>query len=229
MASSATLGQLKTLARDLADLPNTDFAVDARMTDYANWALSHLWDVLIAADPDYAVSRTTVNLVAGTELYALPSDFYRLRKVWLKSGGRRFPVQMYSLSEVAGWPIGPRSSGALEVWYVPEITKLTNDADIVGTSYPLPDGWEQYVALYVASRLRSKEQRGSDLLGEAQMELERVRRSAEPRDEGEAVQVEDYYNRWQGSHFLHTVEHRAVRYRLEGSQLSVMEPNHMGA
>ncbi len=80
----ATLAQLRTRAKRLADMENSGFVADAEWLDYINEGLSELHDILVMASDEYFLSSTTINIVSGTSAYALPSDFYKVRGVDLQ-------------------------------------------------------------------------------------------------------------------------------------------------
>ncbi len=47
-----------------------------------SWA--ELWDMIAKADPDRWMSSHDFTIVAGTESYALPADFYEVKDVWVE-------------------------------------------------------------------------------------------------------------------------------------------------
>ena len=71
-----TLLQLRTQARDRADMTNSLFIADAELNNYINSSIAELHDLLIGAyDSYYSILTSTFNTVSGTATYALPADF----------------------------------------------------------------------------------------------------------------------------------------------------------
>lgn len=56
---------------------------DPEVNQYINDSAAEFYDLVVAQDPDYFLSPTpfAISLVAGTDTYALPADFYKLRGV----------------------------------------------------------------------------------------------------------------------------------------------------
>ena len=74
----ATLSELRTLALQRADKENSRFISTAEANNYINLAYGELYDLLVSQFADYY--STTVNFtLSGTNTYALPADFYKIR------------------------------------------------------------------------------------------------------------------------------------------------------
>ncbi len=221
MANAATLSDLRTQALDLADLTNSASPVTARVTDYVNAALSELWDILATSFEDYVRSTNTITIVAGTSAYSLPTDFYKALKVFAAVGTDRYRLERFSLDEydtisdpyvgnvastsslkyrimgnqILFAPI-PAASGSVELWYVPQLTKLSGDSDTVHVSIPV--GWEDFVALSAAVRLRVRDQQDASELQALKTEArQRILSAAEDRDSGEPQRITDVSYRFQ--------------------------------
>lgn len=224
MANPATLTDLQTRALDYADMTSSGFPVTARLTDYINDGLAELHEML--AMHDYLRSTQSITLVAGTEEYSLPSDFYKASRVWLLSGGRRHTVERFNLSQLDGHKTsGPASAGSALLWYVPQLTKLSAGADVV--SVALPIGWENLVALHAAIQLLNREESDPQaLVAERERVRQRVLAHVEPRDIGIPDEIEDHYDRWGGGV---ADAGRSLRYLVLGNKIHFVEFDDMGS
>jgi hypothetical protein len=167
--------------------------------------------MLVTSYEDYFYSTGSITLVNGTDNYALPTDVYKLRKVFYKEGTDRYIVRRMSLddlSNVAGtvYPkhnyryrmMGQRiflspipGTGTLELWYVPEYAVLTSDSSTVALVVPVV-GWDDYLVLCVAIRCLLKEESDvTALLIEKQAFEKRLVKAASERDAGEPESVID--------------------------------------
>ena len=220
---STTLATLRTRALDLADMTGSSFPVTARVTNYINEALSELQDALIASNGDYFLSTTTVNLTPGTESYALPTDFQRLKKAWYLENSRRYKVRRWNYEEADAWTLGPVSTGTVELWYNPFVTELSNDNDTV--EQILPNGWETYCVYHAAYMLLSREEsyETADRMNAAKnAKLQWITDHVTPRDDGDPESVGDYYQRFGEAHIV-LPDYRDLRYRIEGSNIRFIE------
>jgi len=229
MANTTTLLQLRTRALDYADMTGSGFPVTAHVTDYVNDALAELHDVLVNTYDDYFLKTDSITIVAGTETYALPTDFYKARKLWFLSGNRRFPIPSFSLDEVSGCRTSPLSGGSAELWYVPQMTKLSADGDVVDSV--LPYGWEDFAALHAAHRLLIREEsvEHAQLIGAEKAKiLQRIVALAEPRDTGDPEGIADYYGRWSDPRASLHADERHYRYRILGDNVHLIEVEYAG-
>lgn len=233
MANSVTLAQLRARALDYADMTGSAFPIQARVTDYVNAALSEIHYAMCNADADYDFATSSITLVAGTESYSLPSAFYKALKVyWVDgSGGTRrlYRIPQYDRNEGEGWRRSPIAAGTVELHYFPLYSPLvdtTDDAVAIDTKIPaLPPGWEDYVALSAAIRLRAREQ---DMAQELRVERDRIMQQIQlymaPRDSGEAEHISDVYCRWDTlSGGPYNTDLRALRYRIQKSSIYFIE------
>lgn len=219
MANEATLADLQDRALDYADMTSSGFPVAARLTDYINDGLAELHEML--AMHDYLRSTHPITLVAGTEEYALPTDFYKVSRVWRLSSGRRYMLDRFNLAQLDGFRVnGPASSGSAELWYVPQLTKLAQGSDKV--SVALPIGWENFVALHAAIQLLNREESDPQaLMAERERVKQRIVQHIEPRDPGIPDEIEDHYGRWSGG--LRDDECQSLRYRVIGNKIHFVD------
>jgi hypothetical protein len=193
-----------------------DSITAAEVGVWVNAELSALWDVLINAHEDYCIKREFIDVVAGIEDYSMPSDFYKLRKVFpICSGQRSARLRKFdlnrlgeadSLASILTSPIEqtkyrltgnrmflhptPTNAAQLELWYIPQFDPLLNLDDEV--DFHFPTGWEQYVVEGVAANALEKEDLDATPFRTRQKEiLARILIMAEDRDVGEPHQMQD--------------------------------------
>jgi len=76
--SVATLSELRTLARQYADMVNSQFVTDDEFNSYLNLAYFELYDILIQKyGDDYYATSYQFTTDGTTQQYPLPSDFYK--------------------------------------------------------------------------------------------------------------------------------------------------------
>lgn len=183
---------------------------------YINLELAALWDVLVNTYEDYCVKRKTIQVVANTEEYSMPPDFYKFRKVFpVQSGKRCAALKKFNLSELGQadslsailtspieetkyklngnrlWlhPV-PTSAAELELWYVPQYDPIVNVKDAI--DFRFPAGWEDYAIEGAGARLLEDEDSDSSAIRAKQKEiLGRILIMAEDRDVGEPFQMQD--------------------------------------
>ena len=167
MANEYTVQFLIMMSLERADLLKIDPAsgeqvpVDAMDASavglYVNAELTVLWDVLISTHEDYCIKHLKIPVVANTEEYSLPSDFYKFRKVFpLSNGQRGKPLRKFNLKDLGQSTLYPATLGTqiegtrykingnrlwldptptsaaeLELWYVPQLEPLVNIKDRV--------------------------------------------------------------------------------------------------
>ena len=225
MASAATLSDLRARALDYADMTGSNFPVEARVDDYINSAASEMYDILVNAYEDYFLETEPITLVAGTENYALPSDFYKAKRVYYTTGGRRFSIHPFNLETLDGAKTSPLTSGTAELWYVPEMSLMTADDDTIRSIIPpMIKGWPDYIALSAAIRLLIREESDpSALMREKGMMQERLLSMAEPRDAGIPDSIQDIGHRWNDVGFAYDPGAFLMRYRIMGSNIKFIQ------
>lgn len=214
-----SLEYLQARALDYADMAGSGFPDSDRVRDYINDGLGEVHEML--AHHDYLRSVASITLVAGTEEYALPADFYKCSRVWLLTSGRRHMVDRFSLSQLDGLKTtGPIAAGSVEMWYVPRFSRLVQQSDAV--FYDLPNGWETFAALHAAIQLLNREESDPQaLMAERERVKQRIMVHVEPRDAGIPDEVEDHYNRWGRS--FNDSQSATLRYRVMGSKIHFVD------
>lgn len=138
-----------------------------------NDALEESYNLIVEKwDDYYTIASPAISVVSGTDTYALPDDFYKLRKVEiLVSGvasdpnarwGRLYPINVddthththgrrYKYRLVLGNVIlvpSPQSNETVRVFYIPAGPQLELDTDTVQFDTPV----EQKLVLHIALR-----------------------------------------------------------------------------
>lgn len=203
------------MALDLADVTDSDFIVDKRLTTWINLELAKLYDLLVAADQNYF--NTIVSLpVTDSELLPLPEDFARVLKAyWQRPDDRPVPMRRISRQEYHNaWGVAwvgqghpgydiegsnlriqeVMTGGAVELHYVPRMLPLVLPEDTLNLA--IEPSYIDLVGLCVAKRCRIKEESDtSDLRADIQEAQARIISMASDRDIGEPRQISDVYGR----------------------------------
>lgn len=224
MTNPATLATIAAQVRDLADQPSSGgFAVDARVYDYINHALSELWDILVTHYEDYGRATQTLTLVAGTESYAMPTDYLKTLKVFYLSGGNRYVLQRFHLDELDKlselhmppsldeyrlryrmlgksmyFAPKPLRAGTVEHWYVTQAPQFDPavPSGVIDTIVPV--GWEEFLITSAAHRLLVREDNAAQggVLQLKEAAKQRIIEAAATRDIGGANTVGDVAGRF---------------------------------
>tara|TARA_R110001599_G_scaffold127396_5_gene300784 strand:- start:59 stop:694 length:636 start_codon:yes stop_codon:yes gene_type:complete len=206
-------------------MTGSNFPVEARVDDYINSAASEMYDILVNAYEDYFLDTHPITLVPGTEDYALPSDFYKAKRVYYTTGSRRFSIHPFNLEEVDGARNSALSAGTAELWYVPEMSLMTAGSDTISSIIPpMIKGWPDYIALSAAIRLLIREESDpSALMAEKQIMQNRLISLAEPRDAGIPDSVQDVGHRWNSVGFAYDPGAFLMRYRIMGQNIKFIQ------
>lgn len=212
MPSAITGTTIKARSLDIADLTNTNFLSDDDIIEYINGSLAELYDLMINSFEDYFISTDNISVVSGTESYSLPSDFYKAIKVYILINGDRHKLKRFTMEELENnniykYPFSrpamyrllgsniyftpePISSGTVELWYIPEVTKISVLGDTV--TFNIPVQWEEFLYLSVARKMIEREERDSTQVILRLKEVEnRIERSVDERDLGEQQRIQD--------------------------------------
>lgn len=202
----ATLAQLRTRARERADMElgsgqsATDhFITNTELNSYINASIAELYDLLVKAyDADYYLTSSTVTGVASTLEYSLPNDFYKMKgldredgtpvKKFLfakrNNGGLKYRLRSSKL-RFSDYPV---VGEVFTLWYIPKPTELSADAD----TFDGINGWEEYVIVDAAIKMRTKEETDTtDLKMEKQALKSRIEDMSQDRDTGEPERIAD--------------------------------------
>lgn len=160
MARAVALSELRTRALLRADFVNSSYrtaTLGGEVDKIINAEWRKAYDLLVMSDGDYALSSYDITTVSGTDAYAVPADFYKLKGVDAYvngSGGSAASMRPFRWHERnryqygGGWttasPISYRLRGAYliyapkpagniltRLWYYPAPTDLTADAQTI--------------------------------------------------------------------------------------------------
>lgn len=212
-----TLAEIRTAARQRADMTQSQFVTDAEFNTYINNSYAELYDLLIQSyGNDYFATTYEFPTIQGQDRYTLPTDFYKLLGVDLRiSGGddgfislRSFTFSernRYATANAQTW-IGvtnlryrlsgntiwftptPSAAQNIRIWYVPRVVALVSDSqEVDGYS-----GWLDYVVVDAAMKAMQKEE--SDvrvLLAQKEALTKRITSAAQNRDAANPATVAD--------------------------------------
>lgn len=210
--ASVTLTTLRARVRELADMTGSSFVTDAATSidAFINAGMDELYDLIIDAyGEDYFISSAALTTASGNSLYALPSDFGKLRGVDLPYGGETVALKRFEFEERNAYKASantgqvpryrlegsnirlypaPNSVMAGTLWYIPARALLVNGTDAVN----FPNGWEELGVVSAAVRCKEKEE--SDISGLLVLKdalSQRIKSAATPRDAGEPTKAVD--------------------------------------
>jgi len=215
MAKNVTLGDLRSEARERANMTGSGFIKNPVWNGWINKSIQRLYNILVRSfGEDYYFKEADISIVSGTEEYDLPTDFYKLLGVDLKIGtkrqdrigiekflwkdrnrysyrpggfvGRSFRYRMMGGSII--FVPEPTGANTVTLSYIRTATDLVVDSD----SFDGINGFEEWVILDVAIKARIKEESDvSDLVLERNIIREEIKSDAKARDRGEGNRVSD--------------------------------------
>lgn len=207
MAATRTLAELRTEARQRADMEtDDDFIADTELTRMINQSIREVYDLLLESfGQEFYYTTATISVVAGTSAYSLPTAFYQLLGVDVSLGSNEYmalrPFQFHDRNSTEaglgwGYPDGvkyrimgsqihfrpiPTAAETVLVHYVPYPTSLSADGD----TFDGINGWEELVVVDTAAKMLEKEESDAAPLYKRKAELmERIRGMASRRDAG---------------------------------------------
>lgn len=212
-----TLLELKTQARDRADMSESNFVSDSELVSYINNSIAELHDLLIAAfNEDYVMEEYEWTADGANFEFDLPDDIYKLRGVDVAYGAdewttvkrfnfnRRNEAQNAFTWNMLGLPyleyrlVGskirfnrvPDANTSLRMFYNPKATQLAVDAD----EYDDINGFSEYVVVDAAIKMLNKEESDvSVLMAQKEALKQRIQNMAQNRDANEPESVTDIY------------------------------------
>ena len=229
-------------ALDLVEMTSatgaTGFAVTSRVQDLFNRGLSKLYYILADGDLDWFSSRVTLSVSSGTAQYRLPDgvlydgapQFYKLKDLFLVSGGKIYAVPKFQHGEISGWEeTGPRSNETLRMTYIPAFSPVPKGdwaTDGPELDTPYPPGWDDYIACFIAARLSIRDEqyeRRMALKEDEREALMHVMQHVAPRDVGRPDRVIDVTGRWGSG--INSPFNPKFCYRLFGDYLELGQPS----
>lgn len=214
---SITLLELRTQARQMADMVDNEFVSDAELNNYVNFAISELHDILIQSyGSDYFLNSFEGTTVSGQVDYPLPSDFYKLMGVDIKLGAQSwFTIDPFNFNErnkyeeFGSWTVDgisniryrvmgnnikltptPDSATPYRLWYVPVATKLVADTDV----YDDINQFSDFVIITAAMKMVAKEESDTSvLMSERNRIEEKIKQASQNRDIGSSEAISDVF------------------------------------
>lgn len=211
MARTRTLTNLIADVRACSDTENDTHVTDAQITEFLNQAIAELYDLLVdARGHEYYITTGTISLVAGTEKYNLPSDFYQMLHVEIAIGNWNYDVLPYSIhertkynqlvaattypglyrvmgSQISFLPV-PRAAFTVTIYYVPFPTRLSAGSD----TFDGIAGWEEYAVWRAAAYVLAKEESDPSFALQMLANLkDRIQRMADKRSSAGNERVRD--------------------------------------
>ncbi len=179
---ATTLQNLIDRARSRADMINSDFVDDTtELTPWANAGLMELYDLVVRSFEDYFTTSTTSTITTGNTI-SLPATFYKLRALDYSLNGSYVNVPLFNFQDRnkvnngLNWnrtngdgrayrimadniliQNAASAAGTYQIWYVPSLTPLSALSDAIPTNLS-KFGWDEYIVLYMAERMLSKEE-----------------------------------------------------------------------
>ena len=207
-----SLGQVRQMAQQRADQVNSNFVTMPEWNTYINQSYFELYDLLVTLYEDFFLADPYSFTTDGTNSqYSMPSNFYKLMGVdcgqgtganaWITLKKFQFIARnRYVYPQVTSTFMGvfnlgyrlmgnklmfiplPSSGQNIRVWYIPKLTQLLQDTDILtGVS-----GWSEYVIVDAAIKAMQKEESDVSVLQAQKMALlKRIEDSAMNRDAGQ--------------------------------------------
>ena len=212
----ASLSDIRTRARQRADMENSQFVADSEIDQYINDAYSELYDLIVSRFEDYFIEEPVEFTITSGSSYSLPSDFYKLAGLDKASFNTDyFALRPFSFAnrnnntntnklrgintDVQYRIVGSKlrfvpegnAPGSYRMWYVPSFTKLAADSDTVDESISR-NNWDDYIVITAAMKMLAKEESDiSVLLMERQKIEARIEEMAQNRDIGDTDRITD--------------------------------------
>jgi hypothetical protein len=103
MSRTRTLTNLIADVRQRTNMENSEFVSDAEITEYLNQELAELHGRLTAAESQpHFRTFTDFSVVIGTNLYALPADFWKVQRCTTTIDGCTYDLEPFMEGERAG-------------------------------------------------------------------------------------------------------------------------------
>jgi hypothetical protein len=215
MSGNVTFQELIDQSKDRADMTGSSFVTDPQWKTYINKSKDVLYDHLIGAyGEDYYTTSYDLTLVAGTESYSLPSDFYKLVSVELNIGGSEYiPLNRFSLrnrgrgfynryynvykyrllGDNIHFTPNPSTGTTVKLWYIPLATNLSLTTDELKGF----NGWEEFIIIDAAIKaMRKEETDSSDLERDRAVLVNRLNAKKRNRDAANPMKVKDTSSRY---------------------------------
>lgn len=214
MSNTQTLLELKTRARERADMENSTFISDSELSSFINSSYAELHDLVVSSFEDYHTKEVSLTVASGASEITLPSDFYKFRGLDREfNTGEYYAVKQFNFRErnvrnrslitstygtvdvqyrLVGSTIQltpeTHASGTYRLWYIPTFTRLTSDTDTLDGV----NGWEELVVIGAAIKMLDKEESDVSVLMKEKGDIEdRIIAMAKDRDMDQAEVITD--------------------------------------
>lgn len=215
-----TLLQLRDRCKQESDQVNSAFISDAEWDNYINGSYQEIYGLTaqVYGDDYYVQSPATGYTFTTTGLtayYALPSDFFKMLGLDVLYGSlnqwtslKPFGIGERNKFSALNSPI-PAAGQQLRLFYIPTVTRLVLDADVLLTPITA-NGWEEYVVADACIKACGKEESDVSVFAARKAELKaRIDAEAANRDAGSPAHIQDARGRGTG----------AMQYHISGSNL----------
>ena len=210
MAESTTVSTMISLIRRKTDQENSTFVTDDELIEFIDLSYKELYNKLIEANSTYFLTSTQISVVGGQDIYALPTDFYKVQGVDVNvSGDRAISARPFNFEErnrknyngyyansfgyiIRGDSIQflptPFGSQNVVLWYIPLPQTITATTDTINTV----NGGFRWIVADVCIMVATKEESDTTSFETEKMRHEEnIRKSFAIRDEGMAQRVTD--------------------------------------
>lgn len=222
MARTVTLLNLRTWARQLADVESDPNITDTELTALANRHVTEVYDALIdAGPPDYYAASTTVASEDGTTAYALPADFRSMVDLFaIESATEVRPVPPMRNGERGRYK-PPTAAWNFTLEYIPTPTLLSANGD----TFDGVSGWEELIANLMARDVMVKRDTDPSVVINTIDRLNaRIATRARSRDRGHPRYVTDMDAQRDPGPWATTNGVRVSAYRLRAGNIELYEP-----
>lgn len=204
MSYTRTLLQLRTAVQINGQYENSTDITTTVLNDYINRSILEGYQLIVAKWEDYyTILGTTISVVANTDSYALPTDFYKLRKLEIQTtNGRWTKLLPHDLDSshtfrtiinrryryrlqggnivLVPTPTGPET---IRPYYIPTAPQLAADGDTI--TFDVPQEETLIVDLTLRRCFRREDLPTNDINAQIAEDVANLRSAADARDAGE--------------------------------------------
>ncbi len=205
--NTVTVVSLVLGSRQIADMQNTQFCTDTEIVGYLDIGYRKLYNHVVNRFENYYVSEQNITLVPSQEEYDLPTDFFKLLGCDMFRSGLAYTMRPWSLNErnrvtfsYNGTPLRyilkagkivfkpiPATTDYIKMYYIPSPAELT-----LGSSVEVFNGFDEYVMLDAAIKMKQKEESDVSILAGKQAEiLQLIFETLAGRDAGQPQKMTD--------------------------------------
>ncbi|SRR5258706_1686624 len=216
-----TLLQLRDRAKQESDNVGQSFLTDAEWNTNINASYQEVYGLFVQAyGSDYFVKDPAYTFVTDgvNQKFALPSDFFKLLGVAVQvSSPQQFvPLRPYAVADRFRASmfntIIPAAGQTVQLEYVPTLTLLAQDADVMDVNISA-NGGEEYIVADAAIKALRKEESDTSPFASAKEALKlRLEAETENRDAANPSRIVDVVGR----------RARAMQYRLWGAKIQLI-------